>query len=409
MARAFKFFAAFFLTALIVFGGIFGLNYNSIVTFFENRHAMVEGSEWVEETYSLRGLTHYIGENPEHVSIASMVVDSPDSTLFFQENQPRPMGTITNLFILIASADLINNGTFDADEPLEWTDISRYQIPEVHVSEHKQSRDAAREREWLSDETISLQNALHLLAEYNDLALADYLWWKIGPDRWKVFEEKIELTTTDMPLPFSGLYISISSGLSETGSDNLPAEKPDSTTQQYHDDVINYSRRYSNDLDFREKVSNYADGNRLGITFMEERDALALFPKTTAKEMVQILKDVWNDELFEPSVSRQVKEWMRWPTEQQSDIMRDFSDYGAIYDNRMGLLNGIDFGISAYTGDTTVQAVFFDRLQIAFWFHMSSNHMHQDFQQRLIYDPALIDQMKNVVEMKQTQVNADPS
>jgi hypothetical protein len=89
---------------------------------------------------------------------------------------------------------------------------------------------------------------------------------------------------------------------------------------------------------------------------------------------------------------------MRWPINQQSEIERDFTDYGAIYDNRMGLLNGVDFGTSAYTGDTTVQAIFFDRLPIAFWFHMSSNHMHQDFQQRLIFDPALIDQMKRVAQ-----------
>jgi hypothetical protein len=69
-----------------------------------------------------------------------------------------------------------------------------------------------------------------------------------------------------------------------------------------------------------------------------------------------------------------------------------------MFDNRLGLLNGIDFGTSAYTGDTTVQAVFFDRLPIAFWLHMSSNHMHQDFQQRLIFDPAMIERMTEVAE-----------
>ncbi|MGA1464646.1 MAG: hypothetical protein ACO363_02765 [Balneolaceae bacterium] len=62
----------------------------------------------------------------------------------------------------------------------------------------------------------------------------------------------------------------------------------------------------------------------------------------------------------------------------------------------MGLLNGIDIGTSKYTGNTTVQAVFFDRLEIAFWFHMSSNHMHQDFQQRMMYDPAMIDRLERI-------------
>jgi hypothetical protein len=166
--------------------------------------------------------------------------------------------------------------------------------------------------------------------------------------------------------------------------------------QNYRESVIERSDSFLNDSEFRETALNYTEDNRLGNTFMQERDALALFPKTTASEMTGLLEDLVNDELISAGVSRRVKDWMRWPIDRQSGITRDFTDYGAIYDDRMGLLNGIDFGTSKYTGDTTVQAVFFDRIQIAFWFHMSSNHMHQDFQQRLIFDPAMIEQMKEV-------------
>ncbi|MDZ7756141.1 hypothetical protein [Rhodohalobacter sp.] len=70
-------------------------------------------------------------------------------------------------------------------------------------------------------------------------------------------------------------------------------------------------------------------------------------------------------------------------------IARSFEDYGAIYDNRMGLLGGIDFGTSIYDGHTSVQAIFFDQLPVGFWVHMSANHMQEDYQQRLIWDPAL--------------------
>jgi len=37
---------------------------------------------------------------------------------------------------------------------------------------------------------------------------------------------------------------------------------------------------------------------------------------------------------------------------------------------------------------------------------MSSNHMHQDFQQRLIFDPAMIDQMKNVESVSENEPSA---
>lgn len=400
MARAFKFFAAFFFTALFIFGAILFLNWKPFNTFYENREAMVEGSEWVEETYSLRGLSRYIAANPQHVSVVSSVISSAgDSTISFGAEIPRPMGTTANIFILIASADAIESGILDAGQPIAWDAVSGYQVPGVGASEHEQSRRAATDRGWInSDGMIPLSRALQLMAEFNDLALADYLWWNVGRDGWNELSNKLNLEQTDLPLPFSGLYQTLSPGIRQMEIIDLYEEKRAMDELQFRTDVMERSARFAADVDYREQVINFAESNRLGNTFMEERDGLEFFPKTTASEMVRILTDLHNDELINEQVSSMVKEWMRWPLERQSGINRDFTDYGAIYDNRMGLLNGIDFGTSVYTGDTTVQAVFFDRIQIAFWFHMSSNHMHQDFQQRLIFDPAMILQMQQVVD-----------
>ena len=86
---------------------------------------------------------------------------------------------------------------------------------------------------------------------------------------------------------------------------------------------------------------------------------------------------------------------MSWPMNlQQNYINDDFDEFGAIYDNRMGLLSGINFGTSAYTGETAVQAFYLDQLPVGFWFHASSGHIHQDFMQRLIFDPAMHQQMR---------------
>ncbi len=400
MARAFKFFAAFFFTALIVFGAILFFNWKPFNTFYENREAMVEGSKWVEETYSLRGLSRYIAANPQHVSVVSSVITSDgDSTISYGANIPRPMGTTGNIFTLIASADAIESGVMDAGQPIDWNAISTYQVPGVSASEHEQSRRAAMARGWInSDGQIPLSRALQLLAEFNDLALADYLWWNISRDGWSDLSDKLNLEQTELPLPFSGLYQALSPGIREMETAELYKQERSKEEAEFRADVIERSARFAADVDYRDQVIDFAESNRLGNTFMEERDGLEFFPKTTASEIVRLLTHLHNDELISEHVSTMVKGWLRWPLERQSGINRDFSDYGAIYDNRMGLLNGIDFGTSLYTGDTTVQAVFFDRIQIAFWFHMSSNHMHQDFQQRLIFDPAMILQMQQVVD-----------
>ncbi|REL38283.1 hypothetical protein DYD21_06660 [Rhodohalobacter sp. SW132] len=398
MGRALKFFAAFFFTAVIIFGSILFLNWQPFTVFFENRDAMVEGSEWVEETYSLQGLSRYIEQNPEHVSFVSKVMVPADSTIRYGEDIRRPMGTTSNLFILIAGAAGIENGDFNPDTRIQWSSISSHQLPDVNQSEHEQSFRAADRRGWIQDGEITLDHAMKLLAEYNDLALSDYLWWNIGPERWDALSQTLQLEQTDLPLPFSGLYMTLSPGLRQMEADEIYRIESEKETADFRSLVIDFSERFLHEDDFRDSVRTYTREKRLGNTFMEERDGLGLFPKTTAREMTDILEQIASENLISPGVSNQVMEWLRWPMEQQSGITRDFSDYGAIYDHRMGLLTGIDIGTSAYTGDTTVQAVFFDRIQIAFWFHMSSNHMHQDFQQRMIFDPAMIIQMQQVAD-----------
>ena len=397
MARLFKFFAAFFVTALVIFGAILAFNWDAFNTFYDNRDAMVEGSRWVEDTYSLRGLSDYIDKNPEHVSVVSNVITSPDSTIRYMKDVRRPMGTTANFFILVVIADMISSGEVSAEAPVSWTRVTDHQLPGVNRSEHEQSYSAAVARDWINNsEELSLDHAMRLLAENNALSLADELWWLIGPERWQAVGETLGLKDTDMPLPYSGLYLTLSPGIRNMPAQEIYDLELVKEDQDFRSSVIERSRRFIDDAEFRENTLTYMEENRLGNTFMQERDALALFPKTTASEMTGILEKMVKDELISADVSQRVKEWMRWPMDQQSGITNDFTDYGAIYDNRMGLLTGIDFGTSKYTNDTTVQAVFFDRIQIAFWFHMSSNHMHQDFQQRMIFDPAMIDQMKKV-------------
>lgn len=398
MGRALKFLGVFLLAVLIVFGGIIGLYWKSFNTFFDNRAGLMEGTEWVSKTQSLRGLSEYIAQNPEDVSLASVVVTAQDSAIYFQEDRPRVLGALSNFFIFTAYADLIQQGTFSEDELISWEQVSFYQLPEVDQAVHIESYNYAQEAGWIDDGSIKLKDALQLLVIYNDLALADYLWWNVDQEYWSELKENLSLTETEMPLPFSGLYITISPGIQEKTTSEIIENWQSTDSDEFRNYVAGQSSRIKEESTERNQILEYMKNYRLGNTFMEERDALALFPKTTANEMVQVMQDLWANEMISPEVSEQVKSWMRWQIEQQSELKNDFTDYGALFDTRMGLLNGIDFGTSAYTGDTTVQILFFDRIPIGFWFHMSSLLMHQDFQQRLIFDPAMIEQVQKELD-----------
>jgi hypothetical protein len=396
--RLLKFFGVFLITAMLIFGFVLGWNWNSFIIFLENRDALVEGSEWIPKTGSLRGLTEYIAENPANASVASIVTENPDSSIFFQEDHRRVMGTTANLFILIGYADEMSKGNISGEELIGYDEIKRYKLTGIEQSLHREAFREARQRGWLDNETISMTNALRLLAEFNDFSLADYLWWNLGPSYWDHLPTLLNLADTDMPLPYSGLYLAISPGIQNTGFREIEEKWGQTEYAEWRNFVIETSSNYISNDSLRTEIQQFLKRNRLGNTFIQERDGLNLFPKTTAAEMVMLLLQMVRGELISEEASRIVMNCLRWPAESQRGIERDFSDYGALYDNRMGLMNGIDFGTSAYTGITTVQAVYLDNLPIGFWFHASGGHMHQDFMQRLIYDPALIQQMKRVIE-----------
>jgi hypothetical protein len=394
--RILKFFSVFVLTAVIIFGFVLGWNWKAFTVFLDNREALTEGSEWVPYSSSLRGLSEFMGQNPQYSSVAIIVVEHPDSLILFEEHTPRIMGTTANFFILTAYAVELDRGEKQGGKMLEWNEISRYQLPSVDESVHKESFRTAQNRGWIEENSISLSNALSLLAEYNSLALADYLWWQLDSAIWDELSGFPGLEHTEMPLPFSGLFLAISPDIQETDFEGLMGRWHDSDQTEWREHVAELSYDFVNDEEARADFQQYLNRNRLGTSFMQERDAMQLFPKTTANEMAGLMKKIWQNEFYNEQVSSFIKDFMRWPKNSQNRTDVDFTDYGAIYDNRMGLMNGVNFGTSTYTGDTTVQAFFLDQLPIGFWFHASGGHMHQDFMRRLIYDPALIEQMKRV-------------
>ncbi len=396
MLRIIKFASAFLGVAAFIFLLVFGLNWSSFQTLFDNREGLAEGSEWVEKTYSLKGLTQYIGEHPGTVSIASVVLEEPDSTIMYQEDTPRAMGTLSNLFLFIAYADAIERGDADPGERLDWEDISRYQLPGIGENKHRDTYRGGRSSGLIDrDGTLSLGNALQLLTKNNSLALSDYLLSRLDSGRFDELFGRMSLEHTDKPVPFSGLLITTAPSIQGMTPPELLQHWKNEGRAGFEEAVFSNTERFLNG-DERNEWSEVLKNKRLGLNFMEERDLLELYPATTASELVSVMKKIVEGELLSAAVSGRVLDWIRYPMDEQT-IRRNFSDYGALYDNRIGLLNGVDFGVSQYTGHTTVQAVFFDRMHIAVWFHMSSNHMHQDFQQRLIWDPALIESMKSEI------------
>ncbi len=387
--RALKFLGFFLGTLIIIFLATFGFKWNALTTLFQNRDAIQEGQQWVSKTGSLKGLTEYIGAQPKRVSLVSIAVGNPDSSLFYNAHTPRTMGRISNLFLLIEYVHQVQAGELNPNEQIPIEQVSRYQLPHIDQSNHKGMIEWLREQQKIRDNKIALHTLVQASVKFGDIALSDFLLFKLGIKNIKQLMNELQLQETELPLPFSGLYIVINPPAGRSAAahlDNLSFIPRDKFQQL----VIKKARRYAQDNNFHKKTAlQFKDGYGTRLKFMKQRDALAFFPKTTAAEMAGLMKKLLQEKLISPRVSKRVKAFLTWPLEVNKRLNNYLKVYGAIYDTRMGMAAGIDFGRSAFTGQAYAQAVFFDDLQVGFWFHLSSNMMHQDFQQRLIWDPAL--------------------
>lgn len=412
MKRALIFIFSFIGVAVVIYAMAIVPNYSAFKTLFTNAEGMAEGSEYVANTYSLADLTNFIGKKPEHVSLVSLSLDEPDSSLYYEAQTPRTMGSLGNLILLYAYTQAVAQERINPDALLSLDEISRFELPMISQNAHSGAIEALT----LDKSTFTLDEVVSKMVQFNDLVLADFLWYTLGEETirsaHKELVDQLGLQTTELPLPNIALYTAVA-WASNASLEQIPTVfGPDSVQLMLGDPELNNLRTQKNKrVRWQNSVLNHAadlysnpdkvasfqaffQDNRLNLSFMEERDVLVWFPQTTAQELASILNYFIQDESVPSQLRTHLLELMGWPNG-SSTIERSFNYYYAQYDSRMGLLSGVDYGSSLYTGEQRIQVIIFDQLPIAFWHHMSANHMQEDYQQRLIWDPALYQTTKS--------------
>lgn len=402
--RLLKFIGAFLLVAALLFGLVAGLNWKSFEVFLDNRTAFFEGIEYAPKVTSLRGFSEFVAENGEYASLSSVSLDNPSDSIHLRADTPRAMGATANFFTLVAYAYEFEQGIKSPSQSATMEDLQLYRMGSLGQPLYSDAFRTAEGRGYIQDGKISLDHLLMILTEFNETTVADFLWWNVEEETWHWMLDTLNLSYSNLPLPYSGIYLTMASAGKEENMARKIEIRNHTDDEEWWNQIRRISFDYIHSDSFRDSLNTFLRDNRLGITFMEERDGLALFPKITTQKITEILKFLSRDELVSREGSAAIKRWMSWPAKlDQNYINDDFKQFSAIYDNRMGLLSGITVGTSSYTGETLVQALYLDQLPIGFWFHASGGHIHQDFMQRLIYDPAMNEQMRLAITRSTNQ------
>ena len=267
--------------AIIIYAMAIIPNYTAFKTLFQNADGMTEGSEYVANTYSLADLTRFIGNKPEHVSIVSISIDQPDSSLYYEENRPRTMGSLGNLILLYAYAQAVESSQLDPNKEVRLEDLSRFQLPLISQNAHN---GAIQRLVTEESPSFTLENAVHAMVEFNDLVIADFLWAKLGDStlqfRMEELRESLNLKVTELPLPNAALYMAIAepaSFLPEFSPKHDSLRRNSSLRAVFHTKTLeSFYQKTADPEQFNALIASFKE-NRINQNFMQERDALTLF------------------------------------------------------------------------------------------------------------------------------------
>lgn len=391
--RLFKFLAVFAIVLGLVYIVVIGLNMNVFKSVFTNQEALADGSEWVEKTYSLAGLVDFVQAHPDLVSVTlsdTSSASSPDSTsITFEAEQPRVMAGTGHLILLATYARMVQNGDLDPEQEVTKDQINRFVVPGFEPSKHRETIRLFEEINAHESE-FTLDSVVQAVIQRNHQPSADLLYSLVGVSNIDSTLSASGIQGIERPALWSAFHIA-----------NTTAESEADYQLEYEIIAERLLSDSSTDAGILLQTSG-VDG--IKYDFNQEKKAYRMLPKTMPTSMSTFMVWMLDAKRFGTEATEIAKKHLGWPMN-DTKVTRDFTELYAIYDNRISISHGVAIGTSAYTGRTLVSTVYFDQLPVGFWMHMSSNLINQDYQMRLMYDPALYERSFNMLQLGQSSTS----
>ena len=380
MIRITKFIGAFLLVAITLFGGIYWLNKSAVDAVLRND--LSEGSEFVPLTYSLKGLVEYLATDPDSYSLVSIRDDKPDSSVYFNADTRRSLGNLAHLMLIASYVDAVHSGDLDSTSHVDIELLEQFHVPHF---EPNRFRSDLGELKKLDQPTIN--DLVFQLAENNNTVFADYLYQVLGPQRIAAIPSRFGIVGVESPLPWSGIVTAWDPRVQERPFEMLRGEYEAECDTCYHTLITEFGQRYLADAAWRDTVAARVSRGD-DILFVEEKIRNQYTTRAVPEALASFFETLVEGDVLPTAARDHAVRILSWPMK-NSKISREFEQYMAIYDSRMGYLAGVDYGIVAGETEAVQQVFIMENIPVGLFMHLSSNLMTQDFQQRLIWDPSL--------------------
>ena len=374
--------------AALIFLIVIGYNWKEFKNVFRNNEGLTEGKHLIEKTFSLGGIADFIKENPEYVSVYSLPLNSDSAIVSIQETTPRTAGILSSAFIVLHYIHAKQTGLVSGEELVPIDSVNAWQVPNLYRTAHEKTIQQLEENKDLQNGEVHLEALVNALVYYNSLGVYDYLLNRFTPSAIMETANQFGFTDELHLMPFSGLSIQLHPNLVGENFDAQLDSLRKLSAKERASKVFLSSHAYVHNPTFRTKVMDTFKDYDAGITFLEEKESFNVYPKIRPIALVQLVKEALKGNQLTASSKKELLNLLDWPMSDRA-VAYQFGYYGGIFENRMSICSGLDIAYSKDGKDTLVQAVIFDQIPIALWFHMSSKYINLDYQRRIVWDEEL--------------------
>jgi hypothetical protein len=362
-------------------------NWETFATMYANVTAMNEGRQVAEEMRHPDDLLAYLSAHPDRASLVAYEVGARADGIFYRSDVRRPVVNTPHLLLLAEYARQVERGHLAPDRRVSLDSLGVYALPGAGLSTHRKARAHWRtENRLRPDSTVALRHAVGAISRFGDQAAADWFMTALGrpavqslPDRWG-------LTSSDPPLPGSGVYLSwITSAPSESGG----SKRRDRSTPRtaYTEHAYRLASRLRRDSSFRARMRRRLRRRGSGLSLPDQRSlAERTYPKGTAADYADLLARTLSGRLGADTVSAFVRHHLESPVESDSldgAITAVGTDGGAL----PGVISFVGYVRYADDRPPRVAALFLEGLPIGLFYHLLQTSLDKGLLLRVLGDP----------------------
>lgn len=262
---------------------------------------------------------HFINGNKADHSFH--VVENDDTIINMHSDVRRPLASVVKIIILIAFAKQVEKGYMTTDEPVSLDHLAKYYIPRTDGGAHTAWLNDIEKSGLVTDNTVTLLDITKGMIQYSSNANTEYLIERLGIekinhvlDEWHISEhDKVYPVSSAMLIPGYLKYTQ------QRSWRDITEYLENCTYEQYAELAVEVFQLLQDDRDGQEKWINklaFAKGfsKRLQKIWSDH------LPKATAKQYVNILRELFEGQTRSPSFYSLVQHALTVPVKNKNFI-----------------------------------------------------------------------------------------